>query len=259
MSFLDTLGDDWTEEAAVEAGETEQETEAKPEGAESQPEQAEEKPEEGQDEASAEETNQEAKFDAEAHRKMMDERRKRQELERERDDLRRQLEAKQPEKVVIPDAYEQPEQFNSWLQDQGAQAEFKTRAEISGLRAEMKYGEDTVKAATQWALESNDAALGMRVRTSDDPVGLVVKEYQRSSTLERLGDKSLEDYVKEQAIEKGWIVSPDGRETVLNSKPSSPTPPRSLASKPGSGGVGHTAQSDGFGEVFASTGMGLKR
>lgn len=251
MSFLDTVGDNWTEQA--EEGGDNPEVEAKPETEQPKLET------EGEQAESEEETpeDKDGKFDPDLYRKMKDERRKRQEAEAELIELRRQrekpVEARKPE--PIPDAYEKPDEFNAYLD----QRDFNVRAETSGIRAEIKYGEPTVKAATEWALAQNDPSLGLRVRQSASPVELVVQEYQRSRTLETIGSQTPEEFARAYAEQQGWIVSPESGQPAPKSKPSSPLPPRSLASKPGSGGIGQAAKDDGFGEIFSSVGMGLKR
>ncbi len=260
MSFLDELGQDWVDEAGVEPeAEAQKPAEETPEQVESQPEPEAETTEEVQPEEPEAEKPKEP-FDPVAHRKMMDERRKRQEAEAELIELRRekaQREQQQPpqERQRVPDAYEKPEEFESYLEAEA----FKTRAEISGLRAEMAYTKPVVEAAVQWAQSSQDPFFGQKVRGHADPVGYVVQEYQRSLTLDKLAGRSFEDAARDHAVSMGWIVSPEGAAPSPQPKPSSPIPPRSLAGKPGSGGVGTVANNDGFGDVFSSSGMGLKR
>lgn len=96
------------------------------------------------------------------------------------------------------------------------------------------------------------------MRQSASPVELVVQEYQQSRTLQAVAGRSLEDWAKDYATQQGWIVSPE--QAAPSSKPSSSkAPPRSLASKPGSGGVGDKATGDAFEGVFSSTGLGLSK
>lgn len=266
MSFLDEVGKDWEEEAADEALAETQEVETGKE-ATSQPAETEVQAEEIQPESQEEESSQEQTgktFNPVAHRKMMDERRKRQEAEAELIELRREkqrLEAqkKPKEPMKVPDAYEQPEEFGGFVQDQFAELQFQNRLETSGIRAEVKYGEDTVKAAVDWATGLNDPFLGQRMRQAVSPVEFVVQEYQQSRTLERVGGKSFEEAAKEYAEQQGWIVSQPGQQVAGSQpKPSSPKPSRSLASVPGAGSQG-AITNDAFGEVFSPTGMGLKR
>lgn len=252
MSFLDGAGNDWIEEAG---GEPEPPIQEEP-AAEAAPAEPEPTPEEPDPEPIPEpQTASEPKA---PHMVPYDEMRKYRERAQEAERKLAERAETPAKPQPVPDAYEQPQEFGQHFDQKFDQERFALRAEMSGFRAEQAFGKDTVQAATAWALEQNDPALGLRVRQSAAPVELVVQEYQRSLTLEALAGRSLEDYAQQHAVEKGWIVSPEP--TAPSPKPSSPTPPpRSLASRPGSGGVGQTASGDGFGGVFSSTGMGLKR
>lgn len=140
-----------------------------------------------------------------------------------------------PAKEVIPDAYEDPEGFNEWNLNREAQNQFAVRAELSGMRAELKYGQETVDAALEWAKTQTDPTLQMKVRAEASPVEFIVKEHKRSLTHQTLGEKSLEDYARDYAVSQGWIVSQPQTETPASQKPSLPKAPRSLATIHGSG------------------------
>lgn len=251
MSFLDKVGDDWVEAAG---GEPEAEAQPEPEQVVEPEPELEVEP----DPTPEPETTEEPKA---AHTvpyaELKRERDKRQELERRLAEVNAAPRpAPQPQKV--PDAYEQPEAFSGFIDEKFDQLDFNQRARFSGWKAEQTYGKELVEQAVQWAQDGNDPALGQKVRQSDAPVELVVQEYQRSRTLETLSGKSLEDYAKDYAVQKGWIVAEPGANMPPSPQPSTPTPPRSLASRPGSGGVGQVAKGDGF-DIFASNGMGLKK
>lgn len=177
---------------------------------------------------------------------LKEEREKRQALERKFAELESrvgqpQQQVQQHQRQQAPDPYEDPEGYNAYVQNTVAQTEWKMRAEMSGRFAEDKYGKDTVEAAVSWAQAegAKDPTLGQRVQMQSSPVEFVVQEYKRSQTLQALEGKSLEDYLQEQAVAKGWIVSQaDGAVVPSIQKPSSPTPPKSLSRAPGNGGVG---------------------
>lgn len=188
---------------------------------------------------------------------LKEEREKRQALEREFAALKARVD--QPQQVQqpqsrqqAPDPYEDPEGYNAYVQSTVAQTEWKMRAEMSGRFAEDKYGKDTVEAAILWAQAegAKDPTLGQRVQLQSSPVEFVVQEYQRSQTLQALQGKSLDDYLQEQAVAKGWIVSQaDGAVVPSQQKPSSPTPPKSLSRAPGNGGVGKAPKEADWSEV----------
>lgn len=190
-------------------------------------------------------------------RALQEEREKRQALERQFAELKARVDqpqqvAQQPQRQQAPDPYEDPEGYNAYVQSTVAQTEWKMRAEMSGRFAEDKYGKDTVEAAILWAQAegAKDPTLGQRVQLQSSPVEFVVQEYQRSQTLQALQGKSLDDYLQEQAVAKGWIVSQaDGAVVPSQQKPSSPTPPKSLSRAPGNGGVGKAPKEADWSEV----------
>lgn len=250
---VDRMGDDWLEEA----GETQDTVEtpevvATPEVVETQEPQEPEPTQEDQQQAEPEE-----KFNPTLYKEMKEERRKRQEAEREREELRQQFAAiqrqqPQPQAEVIPDAYEDLAGFNEWQQRQLQKVQWDSDVKISRFVADQKYGSDTVKEAIAWAQQqaSADPALDMRIGRAQSPVEFVVQEYQQSRTLQSLAGKSPEDFARDYAISQGWIVAQPEPGTVPSQQPSpSKTPPRSLASKPGNGGVSQVPQGADWSEV----------
>lgn len=182
------------------------------------------------------------------------EREKRQAAERELADLRARAAQVQPQADPVrhkaPDAYEDPEGYDAYLQNQIAAAVWQERAERSGKEAERTHGKETVETAIAWAQAEGlkDPTLGQRVRSQSSPVEYVVEEYKRSQTLQALNGKSLDDYLLEQATAKGWIVSqPDADASIQ--KPSSPKPPKSLSQAPGNGGIGKAPKEADWTEV----------
>lgn len=249
---VESLGSGWLEEA-----EANQDPVANPEVAatpapESQEPQQTEPTQESQQQAEPEE-----KFNPTLYKEMKEERRKRQEAEREREELRQKFEAVQrqqpaPRAAVIPDAYEDREGFDAWIQQKQAEIRWDAGVEISKFRAETKYGEDTVKEAIAWAQQNAavDPSLDVRIGRAASPVEFVVQEYQQSRTLQSLAGKSPEDYARDYAISQGWIVAQPEPGSAPSQQPSpAKAPPRSLASTPGNGGVGHVPQGADWSEV----------
>lgn len=250
---VDRLGGDWLEEAEAtqEPVETQEVVEA-PEVVETQEPQQPEETQEVQQQAEPEE-----KFNPTLYKEMKEERRKRQEAEREREELRQQFAAiqrqqPQPQAQVVPDAYEDPNGFAAYVQSEQAKMQWNASVEISKFKAEHKFGEDTVKEAIAWAQQqaAADPALDMRIGRAQSPVEFVVQEYQQSRTLQSLAGKSPEDYARDYAISQGWIVAQPEAVVPSQQQPSpSKTPPRSLASKPGNGGVSQVPQGADWSEV----------
>lgn len=249
MADEETKGNDWLDSIEV------------PEAEEEAPEQ--DSALEADAEAQAEEPEGEADEQVETDPKQVplaalkEEREKRQALEREFAALKARVDqpqqvAQQPQRQPIPDSYEDPEGYNAYVEQRIAQAMWAERAERSGRDAERTYGKDTVEAAILWAQAegAKDPTLGQRVQMQSSPVEFVVQEYQRSQTLQALQGKSLDDYLQEQAVAKGWIVSQaDGAAAPSQQKPSSPTPPKSLSRAPGNGGVGKAPKEADWSEV----------
>lgn len=233
---IDRLGDDWLEEVGaepetVETEKPEEVTASEPEKAEEQTEQEAEKPADDQKEP---EKEPEEKFNPTLYREMKEERRKRQEAERKL----QELSSHQPVPATprIPDAYEDPNGFEAYIQQQQAQRDWAVKAEISGFKAETKYGKEEVEAAIEWGQQHKltDPTLEARILQSASPVEQIVQEYKQSKTLQTLAGRSFEEAAKDYAAAQGWIVSQPG-ETPPQQKPSSPKAPRGLASIPGSG------------------------
>lgn len=188
---------------------------------------------------------------------LKEEREKRQALEREFAALKARVD--QPQQVQqpqqrqqAPDPYEDPEGYDAFNQARLNAAEFKIAARVSQRFAEKEYGKERVVEAIEWAKQqaSQDPTFDYKIGTHESPVEFVVQEYQRSQTLQALQGKSLDDYLQEQAVAKGWIVSQaDGAVVPSQQKPSSPTPPKSLSRAPGNGGVGKAPKEADWSEV----------
>lgn len=192
----------------------------------------------------------EEKFNPTLYREMKEERAKRQEAERRLAELEARAPQTPQEKAKAPDPYEQPEEFSAYIEAIVEQKDFNNRLELSGERAEEKYGKPKVDEAVSWAVAegAKDPVFAAKFRQHRAPVAFVVQEYERSRTLQTLGDKSPEDFAREYAVSQGWIVSEPGAPAPIL-KPSSPTPPKGLASAPGSGGVGQAPTGADWSEV----------
>lgn len=234
VDAVDTMGDDWLAEAGDHVEEVAEIVE--PVAVETVEEQT-EAPEVTETAEPSTETPHMVPYAA-----MKKEREAKQELERriaalEASKPTYQAPAVQQQPQAIPDAYEDPQGFNQWVLNQQAQQQFNARAELSGFKAETKYGKETVEAAIAWAQDQakTDPTLSARVQNETSPVEYVVQKYQRSLTHQTLNGKSPEDFAKDYAVSQGWIVSQPQAETPASQKPSLPKAPRSLATIPGTG------------------------
>lgn len=240
--FADTMGDAWLEDEGVKPDDESQAETVEAEVTEAQ--EPEKDAEVATEEGPANEAEEQAeKFNPTLYREMKEERRKRQEAEQKAQELERRYQEAQAKVPQAPkprlDAYEDPEGVNAFFEQRIQQEAFQIRADLSRERALEKHGQETVDAATQWAIQraATDPAFDSQIGKAQWPADFVVAEYKRSQTLEALGGRDLDELVKERAEEyaksQGWIVSPEGQPSSL--KPSQPTPPRSLANVPSTG------------------------
>lgn len=250
---IDSMGDDWLEEAGVA---TEAETVAEAQTPEPETPADEDQHQEplGEQEQGQGSTDQRQVPLA----ALKEEREKRQALERRMAEFEtrmgqaQQSKPQQPQATRAPDPYEDPEGYNAYVQSTVAQTEWNMRAEMSGQFAEQKHGRETVEAAIAWAQAegAKDPTLAQRVTLQRSPVEFVVQEYKRSQTLQALGEKSPEDFAREYAEQQGWIVSQPGAAGAAPiQKPSSPKPPKSLSQAPGNGGIGKAPKDADWSEV----------
>jgi hypothetical protein len=118
---------------------------------------------------------------------LLDEREKRQAAEKRAAELEqwRQQQEAQARRQPIPDPAEDPQGYFAH-QEQRRQAEaWGMRLEMSKQFAEIRHGADTTNQAFQWGLErcDSDPHFNAKVQASNDPVGLVVAEWQREQLL----------------------------------------------------------------------------
>ena len=169
---------------------------------------------------------------------LLDEREKRKDYERKlREFEEREARAKAAATPQnIPDPYEDPQGYQSYVQNQVDQQAFNLRAEMSGQFAEQKFGKETVEAAIAWATsQTADPFLGQRVQQSRSPVEFVVEQYQREQFFQNRGS---DPSANQQLVATPGTAAPQPMAAQPLQKPQAP--PRSLAAAPNAGG-GHQA------------------
>lgn len=180
---------------------------------------------------------------------LLDEREKRKEYERRvREYEEREAKARaEASPQAIPDPYEDPQGYQSYVQAQVQQQAFNLRAEMSGRFAEQKFGKETVEQAIRWAqTQTVDPFLGQRVQASQSPVEFVVEQFQR------------EQFFQNRESDQGAtpVATPGTaapQPTPVQPAPKPQAPPKSLAAAPNAGG-GHQAAN---GSVFDSLKLNL--
>lgn len=182
---------------------------------------------------------------------LLDEREKRKDYERKlREFEEREARAKAAATPqAIPDPYEDPQGYQSYVQNQVDQQAFNLRAEMSGQFAEQKFGKETVEAAIAWATsQTADPFLGQRVQQSRSPVEFVVEQYQREQFFQNRGS---DPSANQQLVATPGTAAPQPMAAQPLQKPQAP--PRSLAAAPNAGG-GHQAVG---GSIFDSVKFNL--
>lgn len=165
---------------------------------------------------------------------LLDEREKRKDYERKlREYEQREAEARaKATPQAIPDPYEDPQGYQSYIQSQIDDRAFNVTAEISGRFAEQKYGKEVVQEAIAWAQEQGqrDPYLGQRVRASNDPVGFVVEQFQREQFWTKYGS--------DPSALSALVAAPGTAAPQAMAAPAAPkpqAPPKSLVNAPSTG------------------------
>lgn len=148
-----------------------------------------------------------------------------------------------PAPADMPDPIDDPQGFAGWQQEQVQQALVAQRFEISDLMAKQAHGEETVKAAADWAMEraKSDPSFKMAYMQQPHPLDWIVREHKRVGLITEIGD-NVDDWFAREAAKRGYAQSAPNAAAApavaaqAQPAPAVPTPPRSLASAPGKGG-----------------------
>jgi hypothetical protein len=151
----------------------------------------------------------------------------------------------------IPDAVNQPEEFQAYLTGVVEQTRLNATMTISQNFASREHGQEKVEEASKWGMEQGPQFVQW-FRAQHDPFGWLMQQYQRHELAEKFG-KDPDAYVRQRAAELGLIngAAPlaTGQASPAQPQPSAPETsqaavPRSLASQPSAGGVGQVVPSD---------------
>lgn len=124
---------------------------------------------------------------------LMDERDKRKAAEA----LARQFEQRpQPQ---MPDPFDNPQEFAQYQTNLVQQAIVADRFERSNEDSIEKYGETAVQAAIEWAGERarTNPGFAAEYMSKTSPVKWIVQQHQRHGVLDQIGDRSIDDFVKD--------------------------------------------------------------
>lgn len=149
-----------------------------------------------------------------------------------------------PETPAMPDAWEDP---NAALQHQQAmfdQRLYQQTLAISRRFAEQAHGKETTEQAVDWGMQRCDADpyFNAQVRSSPDPIGFVVEQFNRDRIASTV---NLTEYEQFQA----WKAA-QAQITPPQPARAQPVPTPSMAASPSAGGVDHVPT--GPGQAFDS-------
>lgn len=156
--------------------------------------------------------------------------------ERERDELRAKL---QP--ATVPDPYEDPQGFEQHVQSRVQSVIRQERLNTSYQIASVRHGREAVEEARLWAIDraQKDPAFSASLDMQSDPVDWIVHQHKRDGLLSQIGDKSLEDFIREQVASdptKYGLTAPvaatpaPASAAIAQPAVKAAVPPRSIAS-----------------------------
>jgi hypothetical protein len=148
--------------------------------------------------------------------------------------------AQQPEEPkALPDMFEDPEGYTAAIIAQQDEKLFNNTLAISHRFATQQHGKELTDEAVQWGWQrcQSDPAFNTKVRTSPDPIGLAVEEYQRDQIASEVTPDELQAFKAWKAAQAAIPASP-------TTEPAAP-PPKSIGSLPSAGGVGHVPTGPG--------------
>jgi len=162
---------------------------------------------------------------------VLDERDKRKALEARIAEFERNQQA-QPQ--TAPDPFDDPTGFRD-----SVKAEI--RLEMSDRFARQKYGDDDTQKAIDWAMEraQADPSIAISFARQADPVGWLVQQHRQQGIVSQIGDKSMDDFVRDYLAQNPGIaatVAPATAAPVIPTIAATPAvkpvaPPASIASQ----------------------------
>lgn len=145
----------------------------------------------------------------------------------------------QPQARNVPDAFDDPEGYNQYLEQRMGQAMAQQRMDTSYLIATQAYGKESVEKAREWALERGKSNPGFAAELDQQahPIDWIVQQHKRDGLISQLPtDVSSLDELIEREIAKRGLSAPVAAPTGATPQQAAPPVkvPRSLASQ-GSG------------------------
>lgn len=168
---------------------------------------------------------------------MMDERDRRKAAEARAAELERQQQNSRPS----IDPFDDPEGYAQQQQMMVANQVAEVRFQMSDMMARQTHGADAVDAAISWAGEKakSDPVFAASYMRDSNPINWIVQQHKRHSLVDQIGDRSLDDFVKDHIAKNPSLlagVAPVTAALAVAPQQASPSVkvPRSLATQ-GSG------------------------
>lgn len=170
---------------------------------------------------------------------MLDARDKAKAAEAELQRLRAAQQQQQQRPLQMPDPYEDPEGYAAAQQAQVEHALYQTNLRWSERIATIQHGEETVKAAKDWAYAKcdEDPYFNARVAASPDPVGLAVAEYKREEIASKVTPDEFAQFQAWKAAQAQVQQQTQPAAPAAQPSQTSAIPPPSLASAPSAGSI----------------------
>jgi hypothetical protein len=131
------------------------------------------------------------------HPALIGERRRRQEAEARIVEYEAKLAAMQrPEPAPMPDPIVDPEGYGTYFKQELETARYQDRLYYSQQMASFKHGEEAVQDGIKWGMARCDADpyFNNKVRSSIDPVGVVVDEFKRDQIASQVTDDDWQQF-----------------------------------------------------------------
>lgn len=141
------------------------------------------------------------------------------------------------QRTDAPDPYDDPNGFAAHQTAQVQEALTAQKFATSDMIARQQHGAETVEAAGTWAMEraKNDPVFAASYMREQHPIDWIVQQHKRDELLKQIGDNP-DEWVKRRYAEIAPAPIAAAPVAAQQQPASPPTPPRSLASAPGSGG-----------------------
>lgn len=170
--------------------------------------------------------------------KFLDLRDENKELKRWKADQEAKLQQQQAPKA--PDPIDDPEGYAVHVERIAEAKATKVKFDTSDVIARREFGDDTVNAAADWAVEKakSDPTFSAQYMREPHPIDWIVRQHKRDAMLTEIGDDP-NDWFTREAAKRGYAPTsaPPAAEASAATVPPVAAPTPSLVNQPSSGGI----------------------